>query len=112
MTNIIDMYKLLFGRKGIADGNVIDMAEHGRAGGVSTGTAFKMSRDIDEKTLVDEPDATTTYIGKAQQGGATANAIWQIKKISVSGTVTSITYADSDDLYDNVWDDRSSLIYG
>lgn len=109
---IVDVYKLLFGRKGIADGNVIDMAEHGRAGGVSTGTAFKMSRDVDEKTLVDEPDATTTYVGKAKQGGTTSDAVWQIKKISVSGTVTSITYADSDDLYDNIWDNRTSLNYG
>lgn len=108
----LDLYRILFGRKGTSRGSDIDMAEHGRAGGVSTGTAFKMARDVDEKTLVDEPDATTTYVGKTQQGGATSDAIWQIKKISVSGTVTSIIYADSDDLYDNVWDNRASLIYG
>jgi hypothetical protein len=43
----IDIYKRLFGRKGIADGNVIDMAEHGRVGGVSTGQPFKFVSNIE-----------------------------------------------------------------
>lgn len=112
MGPIVDLYKLLFGRKGMAEGSVIDMAEHGRTGGVSTGQGFKMIRKVDEKILVDEPSATVTYIGKVKQGGDTSEAIWQIKKISVSGNITSITYADSNDQYDNVWDDRGTLTYG
>lgn len=38
---ITDLYKLLFGKEHIQDGTVIDMAEHGRVGGVSTGQGFK-----------------------------------------------------------------------
>jgi hypothetical protein len=39
--DIIDLYMRLFGRGKIADGSVIDMAEHGRVGGLSTGQPFK-----------------------------------------------------------------------
>lgn len=108
---IIDIYKNLFGRKGIADGNVIDMAEHGRAGGISTGDPFKTVRNVEEKTLIDQADSSTTYIGKSRMGGDTSLAVWQIKKILVSGTVTTISYADGNPSYDNVWDDRGSLSY-
>ena len=47
MSSITDLYNNLFGRKGIADGNVIDMAEHGRVGGLSTGQPFKFVTAID-----------------------------------------------------------------
>lgn len=109
--NVADLYKNLFGRKGIADGNVIDMAEHGRAGGVSTGQPFKMTRGVEEKTLMDEVDSNTLYVGKAAMGVETSTASWQIKKISTSSTVTTIAYADSNDNYDNIWDNRASLTY-
>lgn len=47
---ITDLYRQLFGRKGIEDGNVIEMAEHGRVGGVSTGQPFKYVAPIDPDT--------------------------------------------------------------
>lgn len=108
---ITDLYKQLFGRKGIGDGNVIDMAEHGRAGGISTGDPFKMVRDVEEKTLIDEVDSSTTYIGKTRMGGDIGQEVWQIKKIAVSGTITTISYADGNTNYDNEWDERASLSY-
>lgn len=108
---VIDIYKNLFGRKGIADGNVIDMAEHGRAGGVSTGDPFKTVRDVEERAIVDKASATTTYVGVARMGAATSSAVWQISKISTSGNVVEILYADGDPSYNNVWDNRASLSY-
>ncbi len=60
---------------------------------------------------VDEPSASLTYIGKALNGKATSAAAWQIQRISVSGTVTTIDNADGDRLFDNVWDNRASLSY-
>ena len=108
---ITELYRLLFGKSHLKDGDVISMSEHGRAGGVSTGDGFKTIRDIEEKTLIDESDSATTYLGKAQMGASTSGASWQIKKISVASTVTTISYADGDNRYDNVWDDRASLTY-
>jgi len=63
------------------------------------------------RVAVDSGDALVTYLGKAAIGSATSVAAWQVRKIDEnSGTV--FTWADSDDLFDNVWDDRESLMYG
>jgi len=56
----VDTHKLLFGKKGIQDGNVIDMAEHGRAGGVSTGQPFKFTDGIKYDMKITEVGANTT----------------------------------------------------
>jgi len=45
--NIVDLYKNLFGRSKMTDGSIIEMAEHGRVGGVSTGQPFKFVTQID-----------------------------------------------------------------
>jgi hypothetical protein len=61
-------------------------------------------------TRIDEASATVTYIGSADPGSATSGALWQVKKID-SNNPTSITFADGDALFDNIWDDRASLTY-
>lgn len=60
---------------------------------------------------IDEPSATTTYIGKAKAGTMTSDASWQIQRIYVLGSVTSIRYADGNLKFDNIWDNRASLSY-
>lgn len=62
-------------------------------------------------TIIDEPSATVTYIGVAPIGSAGSGAVWQIKKMTVSGTVTSITWADGNNSFDNIWDNRAALSY-
>ena len=61
--------------------------------------------------MIDEVDANTTYVGMAQIGTATSSAGWQIKKITISGTVTSIQWAGGTDEFNKVWDNRSSYSY-
>jgi len=52
---------------------------------------------------------TVTYLGTAKPGTATSAASWRVKKVTnASG---DIVWADGDDSYDNVWDDRASLSY-
>lgn len=109
--SLVDLYQQLFGKNHIKDGDVIGMAEHGRAGGVSTGQGFKVTKNVEEKTIIDAATSAVTYIGNSRIAGDTASAIWQIKKVTVSGTITTIAYADGNDNYDNVWDDRASLTY-
>lgn len=69
------------------------------------------SAQVELAQIVDEASSTVTYIGKAQPGSAENAAVWQIKKITISGTETITTYADGDADYNNVWDDRLSLSY-
>lgn len=62
--------------------------------------------------LVDNQSSSLIYIGEAEINTAKTEAKWQIKKVEIIGTETSITFADADDKYDNIWNDRGSLIYG
>lgn len=88
-----------------------DWEEHGASGDVSTGRRLKYTQDVPNSMLVDDVDASTSYIGESSPGTATSLALWRIKKISVSGTLTSIQFADGNDRFDNIWDDRVSLSY-
>ena len=60
---------------------------------------------------IDQASATVTYIGQAAPGTATSAASWRIQRMSVSGTVTTLEYADGDLSFNNVWDNRAALSY-
>lgn len=62
-------------------------------------------------TKIDSADAATTYIGKALLGTVTSDNKWQIKKISVDENVTTISFANGDDDFNQIWDNRASLTY-
>lgn len=111
MSVITDLYLQLFGKDHLKDGDVISLSEHGRAGGVSTGQAFKFTRGVEEQIIIDETTVGTTYIGTAPIGAATSAASWQIIKLTEVNQITKTTYADGDDNYNNVWDNRASLSY-
>lgn len=59
---------------------------------------------------VDSGDANIEYIGKAAIASATSAAVWQVKKVNIT-TGTVITWADGDDSYDNIFDNREALSY-
>ena len=61
--------------------------------------------------LIDESDAVTTYIGQAKLGTSTSEAQWQIQKMVVEGNVTSIKWAEGDDAFNQIWNNRTSLTY-
>ncbi len=61
--------------------------------------------------LVDEVNSTLSYLGKALPGSATSSPVWQIKKITITGTVTAIKLANGSSGFNQVWDDRASLTY-
>ena len=58
-------------------------------------------------------DLTSTagyiYTGKAAPGSLTSAAVWKICKIDT--TTGATTWADGNNNYDNVYDDRTSLTY-
>lgn len=56
-------------------------------------------------------ELATCYVGWAAAGTATSCALWRIKKIVISGEDITVTWADGDADFDNVWDDRASLSY-
>lgn len=62
-------------------------------------------------TIVDEVSKSLMYVGKAKIGSLQDSSVWQIQKITVTGSITLIQYADGDGNFDNVWNDRASLSY-
>lgn len=60
---------------------------------------------------IDQATATVTYFGWAAPGTATSAASWRIQRMSVSGTVTTMEWADGNVTSDNIWDNRASLTY-
>ena len=54
---------------------------------------------------------TTTYVASAPIGSAQASAVWQVKKIAVSGSDYLITWADGNSNFDNVATDLTTLTY-
>ena len=66
----------------------------------------------DHPIRIDEASSTLYYIGYAQNVGQdTSLERWKIKKIEQVGTVWEIKWADGEELYDNIWDNRASLNY-
>lgn len=53
------------------------------------------------------------YFGKAKVGSVKADAVWQIMKIlyDASNNLTDIQFAEGNEDFDNVWDDRAGLSY-
>lgn len=80
-----------------------------------TGTGGALATEAKQDALIgnyalkldDTTTTSVTYVGKAAIGSATSSAVWQIKKIDET-TGMSITWADGDDLFDNVWDNRAT----
>lgn len=62
-------------------------------------------------TIRIDADGTTTYIGTASAGALESASAWRIKKMIETGSDITVTFADGNSNYDNIWDNRLSLTY-
>ena len=61
---------------------------------------------------IDVASSTVTYIGAAARGVSSSEASWKIQRhTSTAGGSLSIQWADGDNNFDNIWDNRASLTY-
>lgn len=60
----------------------------------------------------DQVSDTLAYLGDAAVGAGTSSSVWRIQRLqfTTGGSVT-ITFADGNTSFDNVWDNRASLSY-
>lgn len=66
----------------------------------------------DYPVRIDEVNSTLVYVGYTQNLGVDSSLErWKIKKIEKIGSVWEIKWADGDELYDNIWDNRATLNY-
>lgn len=64
-----------------------------------------------DKLLQVDTVGNTNYLGYATAGSVTSGAVWAIKRVVETGNNVVITWADGTKDFDNVWDNRTSLIY-
>ena len=88
--------------------NTLDGGGAGRALGTPVG-ALNVDSPV-MKQVIDVASSTVTYICEAAPGTLTSAAAWRIQRISVSGTVTTISYAGGGK-FDQIADNRASLTY-
>jgi len=74
------------------------------------GVSLEQRSDTLGSLKLDQPIPTLVYVGEATFAAPTSSALWRIKKIDTTVGV-SITWADGNAHYDNVWDDRTFLNY-
>ena len=65
----------------------------------------------DSALKVDDAGGGVTYVGRAKCGAATSDAIWSIKRLTIVGADSDVEWADGNNDFDNVWDDRAALTY-
>jgi hypothetical protein len=70
------------------------------------GGAVAYATEVDKTSTVD-----VIYVGDAAIGSVTSGAVWRIQKIDKTGGNVSIKWADGDDLFNNIWDNRLSITY-
>lgn len=66
--------------------------------------------DRNQALRYDEVSSTVAYLGIAAIKSANSAPVWQIKKLDYT-TGVDIKWADGDQGFDNVWDDRATLTY-
>lgn len=71
---------------------------------VVNGLAHNYSQQIEDL-------GATIYIGLGPMNSATSEAVWAIKRLSITGGSISIQWANGNDLSINIWDNRASLSY-
>lgn len=83
--------------------------------GTVVGNKFLIDTNSSKTSYSIRTDETTTantiYVGYAAIGSAESGSVWKIFKILDSSGNLTITYADGDAEFDNIWDNRASLTY-
>jgi hypothetical protein len=75
------------------------------------GISAVSSIDTTYSIRLDEASSTELYVGEAPIGGVSSSAVWRIKKLVTSGSTLSVLWADGNQAFDNIWDNRLSLSY-
>jgi hypothetical protein len=79
----------------------------------------KLNNILNSKSLLTNRTASTTvdtteyiYVGNADPGSSTSNAVWLVQRIAVYADGTTATlFANGTVAFDQIWDDRTTLTY-
>lgn len=80
-----------------------------------SGTPLEGKGETIELDYAGGPGDSPTFVGFAEPGHATSEAVWKIMRLTYSGSnIIAREWALTDGKADfkNVWDDRATLTYG
>ena len=67
--------------------------------------------DTTYTVIVDEVSSIISYVGEAPVGSDESGAVWRIRKLETTGTLFKIKWANGNQHFNNIWNDRASLTY-
>lgn len=79
-----------------------------------SGIVGERRKDVSALRLDDTVNGTVLYIGEARVGALTSDAIWRIQRITFTTPGQDdmdLEWADGNNAYNKVWDDRLGLSY-
>lgn len=74
------------------------------------GVSLEQTTDRNLALKYVEASSTLAYVGLASIGSPSSAPVWQIKQLDYT-TGVDIKWADGNQNFDNVWDNRASLAY-
>ncbi len=79
-------------------------------------SAPAVDRTLEESFAVQvdyDGGSSPVYIGIAYPGNATSDVAWAIRKITYDsgGSITGLTFANGENSFINIWDNRASYSY-
>ena len=71
----------------------------------------RLDPNVKVSLRLDTPSSTVKYLGTGPTGVSESAPAWSIKRLTKTGTVLLIEWADGNPEYDKVWANRASLSY-
>lgn len=62
-------------------------------------------------TQYDDVGSNIAYLGEAVPGAAVSSPVWRIRKLDMSASDLVVTWANGNDNFTNIWNNRLSLTY-
>ena len=80
----------------------------------ATAILDELQSDISDKRLtvrLDQVSDNLFYVGKALIGANESSSVWQVVRYTQTGTILKSEYANGNEAFDQVWNDRTTLTY-
>jgi hypothetical protein len=61
--------------------------------------------------LVDFSNASLIYLGEAKIAAIGSDPVWRISRLTITATSVKTEWANGNEQYSNIWDNRTTLSY-
>jgi len=71
-----------------------------------------LSNGLENFTIYVDETGSYTYVGWAPRGSLPSSSVWRIMRVDESSaTLTLVEWADGEDKFNKVWDNRATYTY-